>query len=82
MGYLKRDIISNGLHCVSRNIFRICKVGIEAGQLYDLSIKQDLFHLKVGGGGVVGNGSQNFWQIMFDICDHAAVTAAKLREKA
>jgi len=51
VGYLKRDIISNGLHCVSRNIFRICKVGIEAGQLYDLSIKQDLFHLKVGGGG-------------------------------
>jgi len=29
---------------VSRNIFRTCKVGVEAGgQLYDLLIKQDLF---------------------------------------
>jgi len=50
--------------------------------VWELCKKKVFFPTKGGGGGVVGNGSQNFWQIMFDICDHAAVTAAKLREKA
>jgi len=62
--YLKRDIIQDELHCVSRNIFRTCKADVEAGgQPYDLSIKQGLFNWGRG----VGNQTQNFWQIMFDM---------------
>jgi len=65
---------------VSRNIFRMCKIGIETGgQLCDISIKQDVFHLGGGRGLEIRHKIAGRSCL---ICGHAPVTAAKLREKA
>lgn len=64
---------------MSRNIFRTCKVRVEAeGQPYDLSIKQDLF-IWWEGGLEIGHKISGRSCL---VCDYAPVTAAKLREKA